>query len=114
MYPHREYRRLLWAALKELRHTGHKVLCANTGFYDPPPFTRGHRPDAVARPLTGGNDVRVVVVGELEQRRTFDRIDLFAAEGRLILVVPERLYDEAKRMVTLITRHHLNITIWAY
>lgn len=111
---HRHYQVLLAAALRELKSTGHVIISANLGRYVPPQRVQGYLPDAWVEAAPGGTPFPVMVTLELDQRRTFDRLDVLAGLGRVILVVPEKLQQEAKKMVPLITRHHLAVSIWAF
>ncbi|HAI21407.1 MAG TPA: hypothetical protein DCM14_05885 [Clostridiales bacterium UBA8153] len=111
---HRRYLYLLTLALRELRSTGHVILSANAGRYVPPERIRGYLPDAWVKLGPDGAPFTVMVTLELERRRTFDRLDVLAGSGRVILVVPVDLHQEAKRLVPLITRHHLSVSIWPF
>jgi len=111
---HRRYLSLLAMALRELKSTGHVILSANVGRYVPPKRVQGYLPDAWVKLDPDGAPFPVMVTMELEARRTFDRLDVLAGLGRVILVVPEDLHQEARRLVPLITRHHLSVSIWPF
>lgn len=111
---HRRYLSLLTLALQELKSTGHVVISANVGRYVPPERVQGYLPDAWVKLGPDGTPFTVMVTLELERRRTFDRLDVLAGLGRVILVVPGHLHQEARHLVPLITRHHLFVSVWPF
>jgi hypothetical protein len=111
---HRRYLSLLTLALQELKSTGHVIISANVGRYATPQRIQGYLPDAWVKLGPDGTPFTVMVTLELDKRRTFDRLDILAGQGRAILVVPEHLHQKARQLVPLITRHHLSVSIWPF